>query len=55
LLTRLIAGLLWGVAPTDVTTYGGVTLLLVVVVAAATSLPVRRAMRTATSTALRNE
>jgi predicted permease len=55
ILTPRIAGLLWGVTPTDATTYGTVTMLVAAVAAAATIVPVRRAMRTATSLALRGE
>jgi hypothetical protein len=55
ILTPRIAGLLWGVTPTDATTYGTVTMLVAAVAAAATIVPVRRAMRTTTTLALRGE
>jgi putative ABC transport system permease protein len=44
-LTRLLAGLLFGVRPTDAATFVGVSLLLLAVALAACCLPARRAMR----------
>jgi predicted permease len=55
LLTRLMAGLLYGVAATDAVTYVSVTLLLLAVALLAGALPARRAARTDPVTALRTE
>ena len=55
LLTRLMAGLLYGVAATDAVTYVSVTLLLLAVALLAGALPARRAARTDPVTALRAE
>src|SRR5436309_1168588 len=44
-LTRLIADELWGVTPTDPTTFVGVSLLLIVVALLACFVPTRRAVK----------
>jgi putative ABC transport system permease protein len=53
--TRLLGSLLYGVAPTDVPTYAGVSLLLVLVALAASYLPAYRATRVDPLIALRAE
>jgi predicted permease len=45
IVARLMAGLLFGVSPTDLTTFAGVTLLLTTVALAASYIPALRAMR----------
>lgn len=55
LLTRILAGLLYNVATTDLAIFTGVPLLLAAVALAANLLPARRAMRIEPVTALRYE
>ena len=54
-LNRFVAGFLYGIAPTDVLTYGAVMLLLLIVAAAASYQPARTATRTDPLVALRHE
>ncbi len=54
-LTRLLRGLLFGVAPSDLSTFVVVSSLLVVVALAACAVPARRAMRVDPIVALRDE
>jgi putative ABC transport system permease protein len=54
-LTRLLSGLLFGVAAVDVTTFATISLLLVIVSLLACYLPARRAMRIDPLSALRYE
>jgi putative ABC transport system permease protein len=54
-VTRVLAGLLYGVTPLDVWTFSGVALLLLVVAAAACYGPARRAMAMDPAGALRYE
>src|SRR5687768_15364169 len=54
-LTRLMASLLFGVTPTDATTFASVSTLLILVVLASCYLPARRATHVDPLIALRNE
>ncbi len=54
-LTRLLSGLLFGVAAVDVTTFASISVLLVIVSLLACYLPARRAMRIDPLSALRYE
>jgi putative ABC transport system permease protein len=54
-LTRLMESLLFGVTPTDATTFAAVSTLLMLVVLAACYLPARRATHVDPLVALRNE
>ncbi len=54
-LTRLMESLLFGVTPTDATTFASVSTLLMLVVLAACYLPARRATHVDPLVALRNE
>src|SRR4029079_2095159 len=54
-LTRLLSGLLFGVAAVDVTTFATISLFLVIVSLLACYLPARRAMRIDPLSALRYE
>lgn len=54
-LTRWIASQLWGIAPTDPTTFAAVSLLLACVAVVACLVPTRRALAVDPTIALRNE
>ena len=55
IVSRFMAGLLYGVRPTDPLTFGGVTLLLIAVAVLACYVPARRAVRVNPLVALRHE
>ena len=55
IVSHLMAGLLFGVSPTDLTTFAGVTLVLTTVALAASYIPALRAMRLDPITALHSE
>ncbi len=44
-LTRVLSSMLYGVAPTDVGTFGGVAVLLALIAALACYVPARRATK----------
>ena len=54
-LSRLLAGLLWGVSSTDPLTYVAMAVLFVTVVGLASWLPARRAARVEPVSALQSE
>jgi ABC-type antimicrobial peptide transport system permease subunit len=54
-LTRALAGLLYGVSPTDLGVFGGVVLLIAAIALLACWLPARRATRVNPVEALRSE
>ncbi len=54
-VTHLMRGLLFGVAPTDLVTFAGVTLVLTMVALAASYIPALRAMRLDPNTMLHSE
>jgi putative ABC transport system permease protein len=53
--SRLVAGLLYGIAPTDGVTFGGVTIVLSVAALAAAYVPARRAARVDPLAAIRSD
>jgi ABC-type antimicrobial peptide transport system permease subunit len=55
LLARLMAGMLYGVRPTDLLTFGGVAAVLGLAALVATCVPARKATRIDPMVALRHE
>ena len=55
IVSHLMAGLLFGVSPTDLPTFAGVTLVLTAVALAASYIPALRAMRLDPITTLHSE
>ncbi|HSY60211.1 MAG TPA: FtsX-like permease family protein, partial [Terriglobales bacterium] len=55
IVSHLMTGLLYGISPTDLLTFAGVTLVLTTVALAASYVPALRAMRLDPITALRSE
>jgi putative ABC transport system permease protein len=55
IVSHLMAGLLFGVSPNDLTTFAGVTLVLTTVALAASYIPALRAMRVDPMTILHSE
>jgi predicted permease len=55
IVSHLMAGLLYGVSPTNLPTFAGVTVLLTAVALTASYIPALRAMRVDPNTALRSE
>jgi hypothetical protein len=55
IVSHLMAGLLYGVSPTDLPTFAGVTLVLITVALATSCIPALRAMRLDPITTLHSE
>jgi hypothetical protein len=55
IVSHLMAGLLYGVSPTDLATFAGVTLVLTTIALAASYIPGLRAMRIDPITTLHSE